>query len=118
MRKTLFYIILLGLLTLLCGIFLPQWWFVAVVSFLTALVFKEKMLKTGVITFLVVTIVWMGTAMYIDIGNESILSSRIGQILGGLSPFLLTLITGLLGGIVATLAGLTGASLNAVFFKS
>ena len=118
MTKTLFYIILLGMLTLLCGIFLPQWWFVAVVSFLTALVFKENMLKTGIISFLVVTVVWFGTAMYIDGGNESILSSRIGQILGGLSPFLLTLITGFLGGVVATLSGLTGASINAVFFKS
>lgn len=118
MTKSIFYILLLGVLTLLCGIFLPQWWFVAVASFLTALAFKESMVKTAIISFFVVALVWFGTALYIDSANDSILSTRIGLLLGGMTPLVLTLITGILGGLVATLAGLTGASLNRAFFKS
>ena len=116
--KTLIYILLLAVLTFLSGVFLPQWWFVAVIGFALAMIFREGLGRTALITFLAVFLVWLGTAMYIDAGNDSILSGRIGNLFGGLSPFLLAAVTGLLGGLCALLGALTGASLSSTISRS
>ena len=115
--KTLSYILLLSILTFFTGYFLDQWWLVAFIGFVVALLFKEGLLKSGLLTLLVVSLVWFGTAFSIDMSNESILSSRIGDLFGGLSPLLLALISGLVGGIVAMFGAFTGASLQSAFTK-
>ena len=111
--KTVAYIVLLAVLTFCTGYFLSQWWIVAFIGFIVALVFKESMSKSGIITLLVVSLVWFVMAYSIDINNESILSGRIGNLFGGLNSLAVTLISALVGGIVAFFGALTGASLNA-----
>lgn len=116
--KIILYILLLAVLTFLSGVFLPEWWFVAVISFALAMIFKEGLGRTALVTVVVVFLVWFGTAMYIDAGNSSILSSRMGNLFGGLSPGLLAAVSGLIGSVCALLGALTGASLNAIISKS
>ena len=80
------------------------------VSFLVALVFKRSMLKSALITFITVGIVWFFTAFVINSGNGDILGSRIGGLFG-LGSVGMMLVSGLLGATVAMMAALTGASL-------
>lgn len=52
---------------------------------------------------------WGGSAFLQDIGNEGILSARVGALFGGASGFQMVLLTGVLGGLLALLGGLCGA---------
>lgn len=115
--KTISYIVLLAIMTFLTGIFLPQWWFVIFVAFLCALIFKEGIWKSGLISLVVVLAVWMSMALFIDSNNESILSTRVGNLFGGLSPLLLALVSGVIGGIVSMFGAMTGASLLSMMNK-
>ena len=110
--KILSYIVLLAILTLCTGFFLSQWWIVAFIGFVVALLFRQGILKSGLITLLVVALVWFGVAYNIDASNGSILSTRIGNLFGGVGPLALAAISGLVGGIVAMFGAFTGASLQ------
>jgi len=92
---------------------MSQWWLVAFVGFIVALTFKENITTSAIITFLVVGLVWFLVAYTIDIRNESILSTRIGNLFGGLGSFSITFISAMIGGIVAMFGAMTGASLSA-----
>jgi len=63
--------------------------------------------------FLGVFLLWAGLAWWIDSKNNSILSERIAHVLplGG-NSMLLILVTGLVGGLVAGFAALSGAYLR------
>lgn len=115
--KIISYIVLLAFLTFCTGYFLSQWWLVAFIGFVVALFYKEGIIKSGLITLFVVGLVWFATAYSIDVSNESILSTRIGNLFGGLSPILLALVSGLVGGIVAMFGAFTGASLHSAISK-
>ena len=115
--KLLSYIALLAFLTFCTGYSLSHWWLVAFIGFVVALLFKEGILKSGLITLMVVALVWFGYAYSIDIANESILSTRIGNLFGGLGPFALAALSGLVGGLVAMFGAFTGASLQSVIGK-
>lgn len=82
------------------GLFLP-WWSIAICTFITSLIFRQRPLVSFLSGFLAVFLLWTSLAMIIDIQNNSILSSRIASVLplSG-SPFLLILVTGFIGGIV------------------
>ncbi|MEE9373337.1 MAG: hypothetical protein V3V00_09820 [Saprospiraceae bacterium] len=112
--KILGYVLLLAILTFCTGYFLPQWWLVAFIGFVVALVFRQGMMRSAVITLLVVGLVWFGTAYKIDIANESILSTRVGDLFGGLGSTTVALISGFIGGVVAMFGAMTGASLHSV----
>ena len=106
------YILLLAILTFLTGVFMPQWWFVTLIGFALAIIFRESKARSTTLTFFVVFSVWMVVAIYLDMGNDSILSKRIGELFGGLPSLLLAVISGILGGLAGTLGALTGVSLS------
>ena len=59
-------------------------------------------------------LLWGGLAYWIDIKNESILSTRISQLMGiGNNPVLLVLITGIIGGLVGGFAAMSASFLRA-----
>jgi hypothetical protein len=105
-----FYIFLLILIPgFLLQLFLP-WWSIVIWAGLAGLAFRFDQAFTAFIAgFLAVGISWWGYAYYLDLSNGSLLSVRMGEILGGLSPLLLTLVTGLFGGLFGGLGALTGA---------
>ena len=56
---------------------------------------------------------WSSLAFWIDSGNESILSARIGELLGiGNNSFLLIFITAIIGALVAGFAAMSGSFLR------
>ncbi len=92
----------------LLNLILP-WWSIA----LPGLIFGYQFKKSGWTSFgwgfLALFILWGGQALYIHFANEGILSTRIAAMLGVGSPYLVILITGVLGGLVSGLATLTGS---------
>jgi hypothetical protein len=101
-------IFLTALLSFISGLYFP-WWTIAIASFLVALLVYQKAWKAFVAGFLGLLLLWSSLAYWIDINNESILSAKIGELIGvGSNSFLLILITGLIGGLVAGFAALSG----------
>ena len=104
--------LLIALLSFLAGLFLP-WWSLAVVAFVIAFLFLQR-LSTGFLSgFLGVFMMWGILSLWIDVKNESILSHKIAQLLplGG-SSILLIVVTGFVGALVGGFAAMAGTSLR------
>jgi len=70
----------------------------------------QKSWKAFLSGFIGLLLLWGGLALWIDIKNDSILSARISQLFGiGNNSFLLILITGIVGVIVAGFAAMSGS---------
>lgn len=105
-------LILTALLAYIAGIYLP-WWSVAIAAFIVAVLVHQKAGKALLAGFLGVFLLWAGLAFWMDLQNESILSKRIANLLPlhG-NTMLLIAVTGLIGGLVAGLAAMTGSYLR------
>jgi hypothetical protein len=91
--------------------FLP-WWVIAPVAFLIAYLFKLNWYNAFLAGFLGLFLLWAGIALFIDHGNEHILSDRVSVLFfKSVKPFAIVLMTGLIGGLVAGFAGLAGSFL-------
>jgi hypothetical protein len=99
-------------LSFISGLFLP-WWGIAIVALLVAILVRQIAGLSFLSGFLGVFLLWAGLAWWIDSKNNSILSERIAHVLplGG-NSMLLILVTGLVGGLVAGFAALSGAYLR------
>ncbi len=95
----------------LLNLFLP-WWSIAIPGLIFGYQFKKSGLASFGWGFLAVFLLWSGQAFYIHFVNDGILSTRIAEMLGVGSPYLVILITGVLGGLVSGLATLTGSLFN------
>ncbi len=91
----------------LCAIlqfFLP-WWTVAIGAFVVAFLFDNKSLPAFAVGFLSVALVWFGVAFYISMVTDSILTTKLNQLL----PINSFVITTLVGGLIGGLGALTGS---------
>ena len=105
-------LILTALLSFIAGLYFP-WWSIALCAFITALLIYQRSWKAFLAGFIGLLLLWSGLALWIDVKNESILSARIGELFGiGNNSFLLVLITGIVGGIVAGFAAMSGSFLR------
>ncbi|TAF52855.1 MAG: hypothetical protein EAZ62_05455 [Sphingobacteriia bacterium] len=112
--KTLVAIVLTAFLAFVLGLFtvLP-WWTFVLTSALVAWLLKEKPGASFLAGFAGLFLLWGGLALKINMANESLLASKVAQILplGG-SAVALILLTAVLGGLVSGLAALSGAYLR------
>ncbi|MFN7118634.1 MAG: hypothetical protein ACK4TA_17685 [Saprospiraceae bacterium] len=88
--------------------FLP-WWSIAAMPAIMAFIFRIEVKVSFLGGFLMAALLWGGYAALIDLANDGILSARIGKLFGGVSGFILILLTGLVGGIFGGLGALTGS---------
>ena len=110
--KFLAALILTALLSFIAGLYLP-WWGIAIAAFIVALIVYQHAGVAFLSAFSGLILLWGGLAFWIDRGNESILSARIGELLGiGNNSFLLIIITGAVGGLVAGFAAMSGSFLR------
>ncbi len=110
--KFLVALLLTALLSFIAGLYLP-WWGIVIAAFSVALIVYQKAGIAFLSGFLGLFLLWTGLSFWIDSKNESIFSAKIGAILGtGNNPFLLILITGIVGGLVAGFAAMTGSFLR------
>lgn len=94
------------------GLYLP-FWSVALVSFGVAAFVYQKPGMAWLTGFVSILLCWGLLAFWIDVQNESILSTRMANLfpLGG-SSGLLILITALVGAIIGGMAALSGSFLR------
>jgi hypothetical protein len=104
--------ILTALLSFVACFYFP-WWCIAIAAFIVAVVIPVKPFFSFLIGFLSLFFLWVILASYISADNENLLAHRISPIiLKTDSPFLLILLTGLIGGLVAGFAALAGSYLR------
>jgi len=105
--------LLTALLSFIAGIYISYWWFFAVVAFLIAVLIHQKGYKAFFAGFLALFVLWFVLAFWMDFANEGVLSVKIASILplGG-SKWMLMVVTGLISGLVAGFAALSGSYLR------
>jgi len=107
--KLLVSTLLIALLSFLTGLYLP-WWVFALAACLISILIPQRPGWAFLSGFLALFLLWGALAWFQDAPNNSILSSKIAQILplDG-SPYLLMLVTALVGALVGGGAALTGS---------
>src|SRR4030095_17253419 len=105
-------IILTALLSFVGGLYFP-WWSIAVAAFASILLIPLRSSRAFLAGCLGVFILWSLLALWIDIKNQGILSTKVAQIfpLGG-SSFLIILVTAIIGALVGGLAALSASYLR------
>ncbi|HMR39299.1 MAG TPA: hypothetical protein PKA90_02605 [Ignavibacteria bacterium] len=105
-------LILTAVLSYPAGIFLP-WWSIAVVAFLVSLIIPMKPVKAFSCGFLSLFLLWGGLGFFISSNNGNILAQKISQLMIFMnSPVLLIILTGIIAGMVAGFASLSGSFLR------
>src|SRR3990170_1589842 len=79
--KFLAALILTALFSFIAGLYLP-WWGIAIAAFIVALIVYQKAGIAFLAAFSGLLLLWSSLALWIDSSNESILSARIGELLG------------------------------------
>jgi len=91
--------------------YLP-WWVIAPVAFIVSYLFKLPWHQGLLAGFIGILILWGGIAFFIDHSNQHILSDRLSVLFfKSVKPHVLVLMTGIIGGLVAGFAGMTGGFL-------
>lgn len=104
--------LLTATLSFIAGLYAP-WWSIAVISFVVALLIKQRYGLAFISGFLGIFLLWVILAFWIDAKNNGVLSHKIAELfpLGG-SSVLLILVTGLVGGLVGGFAAMSGSSIR------
>ncbi len=84
--------------------FLP-WWTLAIGAFGVAFLFENKSFPAFAAGFVGVALLWLGIAVYISIATDSVLTTKLNQLL----PINSLVITALIGGLVGGFGALTGS---------
>jgi hypothetical protein len=105
-------VILTALLSFIVGLKF-EWWTIALVAFLVALLVQQSAGKAYLAAFSAIFLLWGALALWINIQNQSMLSVKIAKVLplGG-SPAVLILITALIGALVAGFGAMSGSYLR------
>ncbi|MCY1540774.1 hypothetical protein D9M68_764330 [compost metagenome] len=100
-----FLVILIA--SFLLQLFLP-WWVIVVLAFSTCGLIG----KTAKISFwqplIAILLLWVGMALYKSIPNHHMLANRVAEMTGVKLWYVVLILTGILGGLVAGISGLCG----------
>lgn len=106
--------VLTALLAFIAGLLsFSSWWGFAITSLLVAVLVHQKGGKAFLAGFVGLNLLWIGLALWIDIKNNGVLSTKIANVLplNGNSIWLIV-ITGFVGGLVSGMAALSGSYLR------
>ncbi|RZS93575.1 hypothetical protein [Aquimarina brevivitae] len=108
------FIATLGLAILLS--FVLPWWSIMIAALLSALSIPLQKAAVFFIPFLAIVVFWILYCFILSSANDFILAKKIAQLLqiGG-NPYLLILLTGIIGGVAAGISGILGKQLSVVF---
>ncbi len=90
------------------SLFMP-WWSVMLAAFIAALIFPLKRAAVFFVPFVAILAFWCIQAFSLANGNDFVLAKKIAVLfpLGG-NEYLLLLVTGIVGGLAAGVAGIFG----------
>lgn len=97
----------------LVTLFLP-WWALVIPAIFLGAVFFQNSIRAFTLGFLSLSAAWLFQILYIDMLNESILSSRIADMAGLGHSWMIIAITALLGGLLGGTGTLFGSQIRAV----
>ena len=107
--KFIISILLIALLSLTAGMFLP-WWSIALAGLLVAVLIPQQPYKAFLSGFVAVLLLWSMLAYGISSSNHHILAHKISLLVLSVdNPVLLVLVTALTGALVAGFAALAGS---------
>jgi len=107
--KFIISVLLIALLSFASCLYLP-WWSIALVSFTVTILIHQNNLLSFLSGFVAVFLLWTILAYSISAGNSHILAHRVSSLIISVdSPFLLALISGLIGALTAGTAALAGS---------
>ncbi len=101
-------------LSFLSGPWLP-WWSIAPLAALICFLLHARPLHAFIEGFISGLFLWGGLAFFQDRANDQILSAQIGALFNGLSSPMVLVLTGLMGGLVASLGAWSGAAARELF---
>lgn len=98
--------------TIVLAILLSQvfgWWSVMLASFIAAVLFRLKKSAVFFVPFLAIAVFWITYAFWLSNANDFILAEKIAVLLPlrG-NPYILLLVTGLIGGLAAGVSAIFG----------
>lgn len=108
-----FILVFIGIMALswLTGFLLP-WWNVTLVSFILAVLIRQKPFTAFVCAFLSVFILWFALSYNVDLHNDHILSARMALLIFKKeSALLIITLSAFTGGLTAGMGALTGSLL-------
>lgn len=110
--KFIIALLLTAIVSYAAGFYFP-WWSIAVAAFIVAVAIPQKPGKAFLSGFLGLFLLWISLALYIDMGNQHILSMKIAELLfKSHSHALIMSVTGLVAGLVGGFAAMSGAYLS------
>jgi uncharacterized membrane protein len=114
MSKRQFNFLATLLFALLLSFVLP-WWSVMLAALLAALLIPLKKSAVFFVPFFAILLFWISYSYFLSSGNDFILAKKIAVLLPleG-NPYILILLTGLIGGIAAGIAAIFGKQLRQV----
>ena len=107
MKNTLLVALVIFMLGNFCRLGLP-WWCLAPIAAVIGWLLSKNGWSAFFGGLLGGFFLWSFTAWLVDRSNGGILSAKVGQLFMGLEGLQLILVTGILGGLLAALGGLTG----------
>ncbi|NVJ88227.1 MAG: hypothetical protein HWD82_02140 [Flavobacteriaceae bacterium] len=108
MNKNILNFIATIILSVVLSLIFP-WWSIMVAAFIASILFPLKNSKIFFVPFLAILLYWGFYSYALSSINNFTLAKKISQLLmlGG-DPYLLMLVTGLVGGIAAGISGVFG----------
>ncbi|WP_430467772.1 hypothetical protein [Winogradskyella ouciana] len=118
MNKNILNFLATFVLALLLYLVLP-WWSVMTAALASSLFIPLKKAAVFFVPFLAILIFWTFYSFMLSSGNDYTLAKRIAELLylGG-NPYVLMLVTGIIGGLAAGIAAVFGKQLSLVLSKS
>ena len=114
MNKNIMSFIVTLVLAALLSLVLP-WWSVMLAALISALLIPLKKAAVFFIPFLAILLFWGVYSYVLSSANDFTLAKKISQLLqvGG-NPYLLILLTGILGGLAAGISGFLGSQVHTI----
>lgn len=115
--KMLTNFILTIIIGLILSMFLP-WWAIMVAAFVSGAIVRLRNVSAFFVPFAAIALFWIVNAWLLSNANDFTLAKKIAVLLplGG-NAILLILVTGLIGGLAAGIAGLFGNQCRALLAK-
>src|ERR1700694_4896649 len=110
--KFLVSLILIILLSLIACLYFP-WWSIAIVAFIITAVIPQSGLMSFITGFTALFILWGALSLWISSNNNHILAHKVSLLILKVdNPYLLMLVTALIGAVVGGFAAMAGSYLR------
>jgi hypothetical protein len=111
-------IIVIALVSFVASLFMP-WWVIAIAAFLVSFFIPQTNSKAFLAGFIALFLLWAGISFYLSNANSHLLAHKMSVLFLKMdNPIVLIIVTGIVGGLVAGFASLSGAMCKKLFVKN